>query len=81
MESQQSKKTINIPLFYDARKKKMGGELSISVGNNVLPSVIVKCFGVFGSHSLVLLEAAVGTVGCVDRGGVFCVRAPVFGLY
>lgn len=30
--------------------------------------------GVFGSHSLVLLEAAVGSVGCMDKGGVcFCV--------
>lgn len=51
------------------------------MGNNVLPSVMVKCLGVFGSHSLVLLEAAVGTAGCVDRGGVFCVGARVFGLY
>lgn len=57
------------------------GEVKISVGNNVLPSVMVKCLGVFGSHSLVLLEAAVGTAGCVDRGGVFCVGARVFGLY
>lgn len=42
------------------------GQLNLSVGNNVLPSVIVKCFGAFGSHSLVLLEAAVGSVGCMD---------------
>lgn len=49
------------------------------MGNNVLPSVIVKYFGVFGSHSLVLLEAAVGSVGCMDRGGVFlCLCACVW---
>lgn len=47
----------------------------------MLPSVIVKCFGVCGSHSLVLLEAAVGSVGCMYRGGVFCVCVHVFGLY
>lgn len=47
----------------------------------MLPSVIVKCFGVFGSYSLVLLEAAVGSAGCMDRGGVSCVCVHVFGLY
>lgn len=42
---------------------------SVSVGSSVLPSVIVKC----GSHSLVLLEAAGGSVGCMNAGGVSCV--------
>lgn len=28
------------------------------------------CFGVIGSHSVVLPQAAVCSVGCVDRGGV-----------
>lgn len=60
---------------------RLKGERSIPVGNNVLPSVIVKRSGVFGSHSLVPLEAAVGSVGCADRGGVSCVCVHVFVPY
>lgn len=74
MESQHSGKPstfLPFPLF----KK------GVSVGNYVLPPVIVKCFGVFGNRSLVLLETAVGSAGCMDGGGASCSCACVFGLY
>lgn len=49
------------------------GDFSISLGSNMLLSVKVKCFGVCGSHSLVLQEAAVRSMGCLYGGGVLCV--------
>lgn len=47
----------------------------------MLLSVKVKCFGVCGSRSLVLQEAAVRSMGCLYGGGVLCVCVHVSALY
>lgn len=44
--------------------------LNMSLGSNVLPTLRVKCFGVFGSHCLVMHEAAVSSVAFMNTEGV-----------